>query len=86
MAYQRAKDLCPMNATVHASLAFAKHMSGKREEAIEMYHTALALKPNFGFAADMLDMVRSLQPKYRFRRSANIVSLSLPGAFVMFLS
>ena len=39
--YRRAKDLCPMNATVHASLAFATHLAGRRHEAIELYHTAL---------------------------------------------
>ena len=30
-----------MNATVHASLAFATHLAGDRQQAVELYHTAL---------------------------------------------
>ena len=65
VTYQRAKDLCPMNATVHASLAFATHLAGRQHEAIELYHAALVLKPNFAFAVDMLQIVRVLQNPFK---------------------
>ncbi|GMH75379.1 hypothetical protein TrST_g11702 [Triparma strigata] len=43
------------NAGTRAALAFSKHLSGNIDDAIADYHTALSLKPDDAFSAEMLN-------------------------------
>lgn len=52
--YRKASVLCPQNTSNLVSLGFTKHLQGNIDEAIEIYHKALAMKPNHSFASRML--------------------------------
>lgn len=52
--YQRASVLDPRNASTLVALGFTNHLRGKIDTAIEIYHKALAMKPNHSFASEML--------------------------------
>lgn len=52
--YEMAIGLCPRRASSFAALAFAHHLQGSLDLAIEYYHRALGLKPDDSFSSEML--------------------------------
>ena len=46
--------LDPRNASTLVALGFTNHLGGNLDTAIEIYHKALAMKPNHSFASEML--------------------------------
>ena len=52
--YQRALVLDPRNASTLVALGFTNHLQGNLDTAIEIYHKALSMKPNYSFASEML--------------------------------
>ena len=52
--YELCLAINPSDAGVHANIAFTLHLSQKFTKAINEYHAALALQPNFSFCTDML--------------------------------
>lgn len=57
--YERAVGLCPRRASSYAALAFAHHLVGDLDRAIEYYHRSLGLRPDDAFAASMLSRALS---------------------------
>ena len=52
--FQEALAISPESPTTLAALAFVDHLDGDLGGAIELYHRALGLRPDYAFAEDML--------------------------------
>ena len=57
--YNRCIALCPDKSSTYAAFAFAKHMQGDLNTAIDYYHKALGCKAEDSFSEDLL--ARALQ-------------------------
>lgn len=53
--YQMARSYCPKEHSTFSALGLTYHLQGETEEAIQNYHSALALKPEDTFSNEMLD-------------------------------
>ncbi|CAJ1399836.1 unnamed protein product [Effrenium voratum] len=54
-AFRNAQRLDPKSSSALAGVAFALHLQGKLDEAIDFYHRALSLERNDAFCAEMLN-------------------------------
>jgi tetratricopeptide (TPR) repeat protein len=54
ICYEVALRLCPSNSSNYTSLGFTKQCQGNIDEAIDLYHKALSIKPDDSLAAEML--------------------------------
>jgi len=52
--YRRCLILDATDARIHASIGFTLHLLRRFDEAIEAYHRALSLQPDFPFCTEML--------------------------------
>lgn len=54
ICYEVALRLCPSNSSNYTSLGFTKQCQGNIDEAIDLYHKALSIKPDDSLAGEML--------------------------------
>lgn len=54
ICYEVALRLCPCNSSNYTSLGFTKQCQGNIDEAIDLYHKALSIKPDDNLAGEML--------------------------------
>ena len=53
-AYEAALAIRPRSASTFAALGFTRHLQGRIDAAIELYHQALSLKSDDTFTSEML--------------------------------
>ncbi len=54
ICYEVALRMCPSNSSNYTSLGFTKQCQGNIDEAIDLYHKALGIKPDDSLAGEML--------------------------------
>eukprot|EP01035_Chromulina_nebulosa_P019683 gene19683-25602_t len=67
LCFDIALSYHPNDADVHGNIAFTYHLARRFDEAIASYHNAVALKPQFTFAIEMLQ--KAMNDKYLFKDS-----------------
>lgn len=55
-SYEKALDLSSRNVSTYAGLGYTYHLQNKFDDAIHLYHKALALKPDHQFCGEMLNI------------------------------